>query len=380
MISAPYLLQRYNNGLSLKTLEREAKAIRKFYAFVISRKIDFLTRLSKLGRLHIGEIEELHAYLCTHSETGELLSQATFQHYFSTAQRFIEFLFNYYQSRISVTNPEKLQASRTILESMKKSFEINKHSPHNGKTKERVGLTPKLQCLFFAAIDPNEGNTLNPFKSQRTRWRNYCLFLTLILGGNRKGETLGLKVRDFQLIGNTTTERYFEIIKRDRTFDGYPRKEIPSVKTNGRKVTLSTEMANIFEYYITEVRPKFKDAKKNEYMFLSNRDGKPLHPNTPNQVIDEISKHHPQLKGKLSPHILRNTFHDLLSTSLDDKFEGMGPIRKQQIKTTMQEYAGGWAAGSNMVAHYSKGSIQAHVAKLQSSVQSNILSKETTDD
>ena len=377
MISASYFLQRYNNGLSLKTLEREAKALKKFYAFVINRNIDFLTRFSKLERLHIGEIEELHAYLSTHSETGELVSQATFQYYFSTTQRFIEFLFNFYQSHI--TDPTKLQASRIALEGMIKGFEINKHSPHNGKTTERIGLTPELQALFFAAIDPSEENDLNPFKSKRTRWRNYCLFLTLILGGNRKGETLGLRCRDFQLIGNTTTEKYFEIIKRDRTYDGYPRKEIPSVKTKGRKVALSPEMAKIFEYYITEIRPEFKDAKKNEYMFLSNRDGKPLHPNTPNLVIDELLKHHPQLKGKLSPHILRNTFHDLLNTSLDDKFEGMGPMHKQQIKSTMQEYAGGWSAGSNMVAHYPKGSIQARVAELQSKIQSKILSEKTND-
>jgi hypothetical protein len=39
---------------------------------------------------------------------------------FSTAQRFIEFLFNFYQSR--VTNPERLQGSRIALESMAKSF------------------------------------------------------------------------------------------------------------------------------------------------------------------------------------------------------------------------------------------------------------------
>jgi site-specific recombinase XerD len=50
MISAPYLLQRYNNGLSLKTLDREASAIRKLYAFFIDQKIDIVTRFSKLDR------------------------------------------------------------------------------------------------------------------------------------------------------------------------------------------------------------------------------------------------------------------------------------------------------------------------------------------
>jgi len=43
MVSASYLLQRYNNGLSLKTLDREASAIRKLYANTLYKFMALMT-------------------------------------------------------------------------------------------------------------------------------------------------------------------------------------------------------------------------------------------------------------------------------------------------------------------------------------------------
>jgi len=376
LISAPYFLHQYNKGKALTTIEREAKSIRKFYLFCFANNIDIVKRFSALERLTTGEVEMLHAFISCNEKTGELVAQTTFQHYFSTIANFIDYIFTFYQSR--VTEIGKLQASRIALEGMKKAFEINNKSPHNGKTKERLGLNFELQAKFFAAIAPY--SEINPYKNEKVRWRNFCFFLTLILAGNRKGETLGLRVRDFYLSGNSRSDKYFDIVKRDRTFEGYGRKEIPQVKTNGRIVSLADELVEIFEYYITKIRPQFKNAHKSEYMFLSIRDGKPLSVNAPNESIKALIKLHPEFKGYLCPHILRNTFHDILSTSLDEKFEDMGPMRKQQIKTTMQEYAGGWAAGSNMVAHYPKGSIQRRVAELHVKLQSNIMGIDKEDE
>ncbi|ACA84612.1 site-specific integrase [Shewanella woodyi] len=370
--SAAYLLHRYNNGTALKTVEREAKALRKFYLFCISNNIDFIGRFSKLERLTIGEIEHLHGVLSLREDTGELVSQTYFLHNWSTILRYIEFLYSFYQSRIN--DPHRLSTSRIVLEGMRNSFGINAKTPHNGIQNERIGLTPELQVKFLAIIDPTNENTLNPYKSEKVRWRNFCFFMTLMMGGNRKGESLGLKVRHFNLSGSSKSSKYFEIIKEDRTFDDYGRKEIPQVKTKGRKVELTPQLAEIFEYYITKIRPLFKGAKKSEYMFISIRDGKPLSALTPNMSLNDLIVQYPEFKGKLSPHILRNTFHDILENVLDVEFEGVAPIRKQQNKATIQEYAGGWTAGSKMVSHYPKGSIQRKVADLQIRLQEALLS------
>ena len=377
LFSASYLLSRLNNGIAIKTIEREAKALKKVYEYLIKNQVDLMSRLARLQPLIPGEIESLRDYLAINYETGDLLSTETFKHYFTTAQKFIEYWFNFYLSRVS--EAPKLQAGRIALETMNSGFLVNKKIPHNGRVNERVGLTPELQVLFFAIIDPSPNNQLNPIKSEKLRWRNYILFLTMILAGNRKGESLGLLTSDFQLSGNKDFRKYFEIVKRDRTFEGYGRKEIPSVKTKGRIIDLSHELAEIIEYYITDIRLRFRGANKSSYLFLSSHDGKPLYPTVPNQIMDLIKAKYPVFKDKLSPHILRNTFHDLLNSSLDETFEGMGSLRKQQIKATLQEYAGGWTSGSSMVAHYPKGSIQRRVGVLTQKIQTKILSEADDD-
>lgn len=178
LLSASYLLSRLNNGIAINTVKLEAKAIRKLYEFLLTNNFDLFNRLATLDVPKIGEIEQLHGYISAHIETGELVNVGTFKHYFGTTQRFIQHWFSFYQSR--VTDPEKLRASKIALETMNQGFKLNRNIPHNNRTKERMGLTPELQVLFLAVIEPNEQNELNPVASQKVRWRNYCLFLTLI--------------------------------------------------------------------------------------------------------------------------------------------------------------------------------------------------------
>lgn len=375
MFSASYLLKRYNNGVAINTCKRDAKALVKLYNFIFSNDTDLFERLARLELPKIGEIESLAAHFSAHSQTGELVNSRTFKLYLGTAQNFIEHWFTFYQSR--VTDPELLKACSISLTAMKNGFKISNDIPHNGQTKERIGLTTELMILFIAAINPSPENELNPWKSEKVRWRNYVLFLSLMLSGNRKGESLSLLTSDVQLVGKLKS---FTITRRDRTFDGVDRSEISTTKTKGRTVALDDSMAEIFSHYITQIRPQFKGSNKSLYLFLSSKDGMPLHPNTPNQMTDELIKKFPVFAGRLTPHILRNTFHDLLSTGLDEELAGMGPMAKQQLKATLQEYIGGWATGSQMVAHYPKGSIQRRVGEMTQRIQQTILESGDKED
>jgi hypothetical protein len=116
---------------------------------------------------------------------------------------------------------------------------------------------------------------------------------------------------------------------------------------------------------LRNTQPKFKNASKSTYMFLSLRDGLPLSVATPNESLKTLVKKHPQFEKILSPHILRNTFHDFLDEKLESTLENQGPIAKQAIKSSLQEYAGGWSSGSSMVNRYPKGSIQRRVGELR---------------
>ena len=132
-------------------------------------------------------------------------------------------------------------------------------------------------------------------------------------------------------------------------------------------------MATIFEHYISHWRTQFKGANESMYMFLSNMDGKPLSVQTPNAILNELIKKHPEFAGKLSPHRLRNTFHDVLSDALNLMNIGESSLSKKLNKAPIQEYAGGWKRGSEMVNRYPKGSIQREVGQLHQIIQRKIL-------
>lgn len=369
--SASYLMQRLDQGHPLKTLEAEVKVIKQFYQFCHSQNIHPASRFSNLSRLTTGEIESLTAFYSVRKDTGEIVASGTFKLRWTVTRKFVKFLWDFYQSR--VTSPDLLRASQIQLGGMEKAFIIHGKTPYRSTNKDKIGLSPELRAEFLDIINPVKENTQNPWKGELVRWRNYCLFLTMILGGNRKGESLGLQLNHFNLVGPSNSRKYFEIIKVDQLASGYPRKEIPSVKTNGRQVELSDNFAAIFEYYITKIRPKFKNSKKSTHVFLSSRDGFPLSVVTPNESLKTLIRMHPQFKKLLTPHILRNTFHDLLSENLDSTLEDQGPIAKHGIKSTLQEYAGGWSPGSSMVHKYPKGSIQRRVGELHLALQNKIL-------
>ena len=369
--SASYLMQRLDQGHPLKTLEAEVKAIKKFYQFCHINNIHPASRFSQLNRLTTGEIESLTAFYSAREVTGETVASGTFKLRWSVTRKFIKFLWDFYQCRVK--DPNVLKAAQIQLDGMEKTFLLHGKAPYKTANKDKIGLSPALRVEFFDIINPVEENKNNPWKNELVRWRNYCLFLTMILGGNRKGESLGLLLNHFNLVGPPQSRKYFEIFKEDRLTSGYPRKEIPSIKTNGRQVDLSDDLAVIFEYYITKIRSKFKNANKSNYVFLSLTDGHPLSVLTPNQSLNTLITLHPQFEGRLTPHILRNTFHDLLSEILDSTLQGQGPIAKQGIKAGLQEYAGGWSSGSTMVHKYPKGSIQRRVGKLHLELQNKIL-------
>jgi len=369
--SASYLMQRLDQGYPLKTIESEAKVIKKFYEFCHIQNIHPATRFSHLDRLTIGEIESLTAFYSARMDTGEVVASGTFKLRWSVTRRFIKFAWDFYQS--GVKDSDMLKAAQIQLEGMEKAFAIHGKTPSRTANNDKIGLSPELRVEFLDIINPAEENTKNPWKGELVRWRNYCLFLTMILGGNRKGESLCLQLHHFQLAGSPHTRKYYEIIKENTMKSGYPRSEIPSIKTNGRQIELSDNLAAIFEYYITEIRPKFKNSTKTVYVFLSLMDGLPLSVLAPNESLKTLVKKHPQFEKILTPHILRNSFHDLLNEKLDSTLEGQGPIAKQGIKASLQEYAGGWSSGSSMIHIYPKGSIQRRVGELHLALQHKIL-------
>ena len=368
MLSAGYLLQRWDSGSKPNTIKKDAQSIQHLYRFCIQNKVDLYKLVSSQAPFSMGQIESYSAFCSVDISSGELVSSGHYGQRMRVSWAFIKWLWLFYQNRTK-NSLDKLTSAKLQFAFMDEGFRLYLKSPFKDYRADKVGLSPELRSRFFNIINPLPENELNPWKSPKIRWRNYALLLTMVLGGNRKGESLLLKLNHFSLSGR---RKYFEILKSGDI--DYPRSEAPSVKTLGREVDLSDMMANIFEHYILAWRIKFKNANKSMFMFLSSKDGQPLAVNTPNAILNELIKKHPEYEGKLSPHRLRNTFHDLLNDALNLVNTGESSLSRKLNKAPLQEYAGGWKRGSDMTNHYPKGSIQREVAQIHQLIQFKIFS------
>lgn len=368
IFAGAYALQRFDNGSKPNTIRVDQSSILNLYRFCEIQKIDLIERIVNLNPLTIGEIESFSSYCGFAQQTGEQVNPNWYGARMRGAKKFIDYLWLFYEGRCA-RNLEQLKVAKRSYERMAAGFKLYMKAPYRGDKKDRIGLTPELQAKFILIIDPSEDNNLNPWKIYKVRWRNYILLLLLMLGGNRKGETLLLKLNNFQLTGR---RKYYDIVKNKGVIE-YPRAESPSVKTLGRQVVLHDQLASLVEHYIVNVRKEFIGWQSTSYVFLSYRDGRPLSVQTPNSILNELIKQYPEFSGLLSPHRLRNTFHDLLNQALDIKFKGESGLSRKTLKAPIQEAAGGWTKNSNMPAHYAKGSIQARVAELQALLQKETL-------
>lgn len=370
IFAGAYALQRFDNGAKPNTIRVDQNAILLLYRFCKEKNINLIERIASLNPLTIGEIESLSSYCGYAQQTGDRVGANWYSARMRCAKNFIDYLWLFYEGR-AARSVQHLKTARRLYEGMKAGFNLYLKSPYKGDKKDRIGLTPELQVRFISIIDPSENNQDNPWKSARVKWRNYIFLLLLMLGGNRKGETLLLKLNDFQLTG---PRKYFDILKNPDVVI-YPRAESPSVKTYGRQIELHDNFAALIEHYIVSVRKEFDGWQKTSYLFLSCRDGQALSVQTPNSILNELIKQYPEFAGLLTPHRLRNTFHDLLNQALDKKFKNESGLSRKIMKAPIQESAGGWAKNSSMPEHYSKGSIQATVAELQVILQERILGK-----
>ncbi|TCK16420.1 site-specific integrase [Marinobacterium mangrovicola] len=372
--SASYLLSVLDRGHPLSQIKTTAFTIKRFFDYCIEYRIDFPACFKRMDPLPSGTIEHLAGFLSARIDTGEPVGPNTFKYRWSHIKAFLKHVWRFYQER--VVDPDALKAAQVKQAMMEEALKEYGTFGYKADKKDHVGLKPELIAEFFNIVFPSKENDLNPWKSELIRWRNYCLFLTMILGSNRKGESLNLTINDFALTGPANQPRYFEFQKHDTVMSDYGTRSIrPAQKTKGRRVVLAPQLAEVFEHYITHIRPKFKGAKRYPHMFLSLRDGEPISVNTPNESLKQLIEKHPQFKGLLSPHILRNTWADMVNEALDEKYQHQGPLAKQGLKAAALEYGGGWAKGSAMVERYPKGSTERAVAELHLQIHERIFTE-----
>jgi integrase len=227
--------------------------------------------------------------------------------------------------------------------------------PVNRNISRSRGLSREAERRLFEVTCPEFED--NPWKSFFLRHRNYVILKLLYGLGIRKGELLGIKVKDI----NFRTGRLF-IAKRPDDVEDTRARQAKS-KTTSRELPLTEEMLQLLKHYVHEVRPLTKRAKFHPFLIVADT-GDQFALNSIDYMFSTIRSAYPEFI-ELHAHLLRHTINDRLA----EMFEGLEPGVLKQI----QNYLMGWTKTSNTSEVYTKGYVEEKAKGALLALQDQIL-------
>lgn len=352
------------------TIEQAARGVMVLLLFLDEARIDLALRLKSGEFLEVDEIERLVAFCRSPlAELQELLPPDTLNKALApqsirgekirmrsppakaevdprTAAIRIFYIHEYLQwlvlarlSRISFSHPSRL----TIESVAKSSLKVLKARSPIGRYKNllrREGLSKASAALLTELIDPNASKS--PWVNTHARIRN-CLAIKMLWSlGVRRGELLGIKIRDINFRSN-------EILISRRADDPEDaRSAHPNAKTADRLLPMSNELANHIKGYIFGCRRAILGARQHEFLFVANGTGKPLSLVALNKVFSLLRKRFFGRAETLSPHVLRHTWNDEFSELMDKE------KIPEDTERRMRSYLMGWSENSTSAANYTR--------------------------
>ncbi|SKD04707.1 Phage integrase family protein [Burkholderia sp. CF099] len=226
---------------------------------------------------------------------------------------------------------------------------------------QREGLSKEQRARLLAVIDPAAPD--NPWTSAHARERNRAMIRTLLKLGCRRGELLGLRVRDV----NFATGMVRIVRKADDPTD--PRMRQPLVKTLDREVALGEEVTTLVRQYVRGARQALKGARRHGFLFVANGSGAPLSLDGLSKAFSALRRGCPDLPSDLSPHVLRHTWNDEFSEYADRA--GMSEAEEMQVRN----YAMGWQHDSGSSQFYLRRHTRERAAAAQTTMQNKLVGK-----
>jgi hypothetical protein len=237
---------------------------------------------------------------------------------------------------------------------------IDFQRPASDGAAKRIGLDRDKRSRLLEIINPQYPH--NPF--QRTvRFRNWVLIVLLLTFGFRRGEGLKIYVSDANVKGRNPS---LTICRRPGDIHDTRANE-PAVKTLGRKVPLSTEMAQMLNTFIMHHRPQFPGADMSPFLFFSTA-GNPLGLRSVNAILERIVQRFPEFSGILTPHVLRYTYNDMLTESA-----AIAGIDAETFKVT-RNYLNGWSLHSDQGDLYARRAIEERAGEMSLAHQRSLFS------
>ncbi|WP_034391621.1 tyrosine-type recombinase/integrase [Comamonas thiooxydans] len=336
------------------TAEAYLRDVALVYETAALKSISIKTRLSSLQGFSTKEIRII-ARALSRTKTGSTASKATCDRRAESMQSFLQYGFEYFKQVKALNLIEQAQADKN----KNYQYRLLRKRINEEKNKGKgPNYATELNKKEIAIIDyvMNPISELNPFKDHRVRVRNYCIFRILYSTGIRRSELVLLELNDVNLGGSPSiTIRSPSVSNKSKRRDG------ASLKTLGRELPITLELAQELEIYQDIWRPQFSWPKRpSPALLLSSKDGRRLCTNTINQIFESLNKV-PVIRNmgkRIHPHGLRATGMNEIRRKIQKSEKGNDPALHEALA-----YVGGWVYGSPMVSHYTRAAISENLAK-----------------
>jgi integrase len=334
------------------TLIEELRTVAHVYDWATRRGIDLDARLASGSGLQPVEISALYQnlrYVRPFGRESAVRRLSTVQHAqvvagkthgvrVGVAREYLVWGLERTLYRLDVADP-RVPEVRERCERIRRAA-IDFQRPTSDGRAKRIGLNADQRTRLLKIIHPEYVG--NPF-ARPVRFRNWVLILLMLTFGFRRGEILKFYVSDVNVKGRRPS---LTVHRRPGDISDTRANE-PAVKTFGREVPLSPEAAKLLNVYIQHHRPRFPNVDASPFLFFSE-DGKPLSLRMVNAIMEQIIRRFPEFADKMSPHVLRYTYNDMLIESA--RTAGMDG---ESLKAA-QNYLNGWSLDSEQGALYSR--------------------------
>jgi integrase len=203
----------------------------------------------------------------------------------------------------------------------------------------REGLSKEEQARLVSIVDPNSQD--NPWRRAFVRLRNWLIVVLLLATGMRRGELLGMQIRDL----DQRLPKLRIIRRADASED--PRRIQPNTKTNDREIELRPAIMRAVWRYINDYRKKIPAARKHPQLIVAD-DGQPLSSQSIDKIFSRLRDACSGLPVTLTSHVMRHTWNERFS----EQAELMGLTDAVEEKARNEQQ--GWADNSKSAVDYTR--------------------------
>lgn len=297
-------------------------------------------------------------------KTVELKPVAVETH--ATRLRYVADFLQFVSDYVASTLPREAQRDlRTDTEYALKA--LREHIPRvSGRAKlgARVGLSKAEQDRILAVVHPESDE--NPWTRGFVRLRNWVIVVVLLATGMRRGELLGLQIRDI-----LPNQPKLKILRRaDDPTDA--RLIQPNTKTHDRIVELSPSIMRVLMDYQRE-RRGIKAARAIPQLFVSE-DGNALSASSIDKLFRQLREACPGLPVAITSHVMRHTWNERFSEQAEAM--QLPEVAEQRARNSQQ----GWSDNSKTAAIYTRRYTNRKGEELALKLQENLDAKLNSND